>query len=88
MQLWKVAGWEVRQVEGEPWPGEDSEGDTCYENSHYANEVDALARLLVNSKALLRSATQRVASARDTLALAEKECVEAALLVNRLEGKN
>lgn len=83
-----VAGWEVRQVEGEPWPGMDSEGDTCYENSHFACEADALTMLTANAKARLCSATRSVAHVRASIALAEKECVDAALLLERLEGKN
>lgn len=88
MKLWKVAGWEVRQVEGEPWPGNDSEGDTCFKNTHYALEADALAQLFANARARLSTAEHAVVSARSDLALAENECVYSALLVDRLEGKN
>jgi len=81
MKLWKrdTISWTVREVEGEPWPGKDSDGDTCYKNTHYANEVAAWASLEAEAKACLSLATSRLIEAREDVVLREKECVEAAM---------
>lgn len=41
MKLWKrdTTAWTVRQVEAEPYPGKDEDGDTCYTNTHFAREA-------------------------------------------------
>ena len=40
MKLHKVGTtqWTVREVDGEPYPGKDSAGETCYENTHFVSE--------------------------------------------------
>ena len=79
MKLWKrdTKNWTVRQVEGEPYPGEDSEGDTCYENTHFADEQDAWDSLLSEAKAWVSLAAGRVIRTRGELRCAECEAADA-----------
>lgn len=81
MKLWKrdTQAWTVREVEGEPWPGKDSEGDTCYVNTHFDNEPAAWASLEAEAKAWLSLATGGLKQVREDVARREKECAEAAL---------
>ena len=73
---WK---WTVREVEGEPWPGKDREGDTCYVNTHFDNEPAAWASLEAEAKAWLSLAASGLKQAREDVARREQECAEAAL---------
>ncbi len=81
MKLWKcdTKNWTVREVEGEPWPGYDSDGDQCYTNTHFANEAEAWAALDAEAKAWLSLATRGLLQAREDVVRREKECAEAAL---------
>lgn len=83
MKLWKrdTENWTVREVEGEPWPGYDSEGHKCYENTHFANEADAWESLEGEARAWLSLATSGLIQARADVAKREKECADAAIAV-------
>ena len=81
MKLWKrdTKNWTVREVEGEPWPGSDSDGDQCYTNTHFDNEAQAWASLEAEAKAWLSLATRGLLQSREDVVRREKECAEAAL---------
>lgn len=81
MKFWKTdtREWTVREVEGDPWPGRDSDGDTCCTNTHFGNYADAYASLLAEAKAWLSLSTRGLMQAREDVARREKECAEAAL---------
>lgn len=51
----------VTEVEGEPWPGKDSEGDTVYENTHFPCEEDAWDRLKGEVEAGVKLGASRLA---------------------------
>jgi hypothetical protein len=54
-KLYKVdalAG-EVRCVTGSPWPGQDSDGDTCFVNTHFKTHREALDKLRAECDAWL-----------------------------------
>lgn len=44
---WKVdtTTCQVRAVRGGPWPAKDSEGDTCYVNTHFKTQREAVEKL-------------------------------------------
>ena len=79
MKLWKcdTSNWTVRQVNGEPWPGSDSEGNICYRNTHFADEADAWDSLLREAEAWVQLAASRVIRAREQLRCAEGEAADA-----------
>lgn len=47
MRFWKIdtRKWTVREVFGEPFPGEDEEGDSCLENTHFMSPCAAWINL-------------------------------------------
>lgn len=75
MKLHKVdtTAWTVREVDGEPWPGKDTEGDVCYDNSHFVSERAAWDKLKAEVQAGVCLAGRRVTEAKFELASAEKE---------------
>jgi hypothetical protein len=81
MKLWKrdTENWTVREVDGDPWPGIDSDGDKCYTNTHFETEAVAWASLYAEARAWLSLSTRALLAAREDLARREKECVEASL---------
>ena len=83
MKLWKrdTEKWTVREVEGEPWPGYDSEGYKCYENTHFANEADAWKSLEAEARAWLSLATSGLIQARADVVKREKERADSAIAV-------
>lgn len=48
-----AAEGEVRCVLGGPWPAVDSEGDTCYDNTHFSTHRAALEKLRAECDAWL-----------------------------------
>ena len=80
MKLHKVdtTAWTVREVEGEPWPCKDSEGDTCYDNSHFVSEQAAWEKLKAEVQAGVCLAGRRVTQAKEELADAQREAGEMA----------
>ncbi len=81
MKLWKrdTKNWTVRQVEGDPWPGSDSEGDKCYVNTHFDNEAEAWEQLHAEAKAWLSLSVRSLNDARATVTKYEKESADAAV---------
>jgi hypothetical protein len=68
---WRVdyAAWNVRPVEcpdGIEWPEKDADGETIYDNTHFADHARAVAKLHSNAKA-------SISLDRDAIARAEKE---------------
>lgn len=81
MKLWKrdTTNWTVRQVDGEPWPGSDSEGDKCYTNTHFENEADAWESLESEANAWVSIASRNLKRVREDVLLQERALAEAAL---------
>ncbi len=73
MKLYKVDTklWTVRAVNGEPYPGTDTDGDTCFSNTHYPSETRAWESLLVNVSASAEFAASNLIEAKGRLADAE-----------------
>lgn len=86
MRLYKVdaAAWTVREVDGEPWPGKDSDGDTCYDNSHFVSERTAWDKLKAEVQAGVCLAGRRVSKAKAELADAQREAGEMAEALMRV----
>lgn len=80
MKLHKVdtTAWTVREIEGEPWPGKDSEGDTCYDNTHFVSEKAAWDKLKAEVTAGVCYWGRAVDEAKRNLAKAEQEAGEMA----------
>lgn len=83
MKSWKrdTKTWTVRQIDGEPYPGKDEEGDTCYSNTHFESEDEAWKSLHGEAAARLSLATRGLIDAKNAVANAQAECVDAALAV-------
>jgi hypothetical protein len=84
--LWKsdTTKWEVRQVDGEPWPGKDSEGDTCFTNTHFDERSKAIDNLVRNVDAMISMSVRDLESAKAKISLCEKQCVDAAIARNKV----
>lgn len=80
MKLWKrdTKAWTVRQVEGEPHPGKDEEGGTCYVNTHFEREADAWESLYAEAAAFVSLSGRDVENAKQALAKAQQAAGEAA----------
>jgi hypothetical protein len=61
----------VIEVEGDRWPGKDSDGDTIYENTHFHTEAKAWEKLLAECQAGCRLAGDQVDLCRSKLADAQ-----------------
>jgi hypothetical protein len=79
MKLWKVDGvmFEVREVEGTPWPGTDSEGDACYINSHYPTKAAALHKLADECAACLQINARTRAQLQQQIAALNQQDLDA-----------
>lgn len=80
MKYWKVdtKNWTVREVEGEPWPGIDADGETCFSNTHFPEEAKAWDHLSADVSARVSLAGSAVKSAEVDLDLAQREAAGAA----------
>lgn len=80
MQFWKVdtRAWTVRAVEGERFPGIDSDGETCYDNTHYRREDDAWRKLSDEVAAFVSLSGRSVINAQAELDRARIEAANAA----------
>lgn len=76
--------WEVRQVDGEPYPGRDSENATCYINTHFANEDDAWDSLLEEARAYVCLSGNGVTRAKEDLLKAREEASDAAEALSKV----
>ena len=74
----------VREVEGEPYPGRDSEGDVCYLNSHFQTEAEAWASLKSEVEARVSMAGRDVAQKRMELQNAQEKAGDAAIAFERM----
>lgn len=80
MKLWKrdTKAWTARQVEGEPHPGKDEDGETCYANTHFEHEESAWVSLYAEAAAFVSLAGRDIENAEQKLAKARAEAGEAA----------
>ena len=87
--VWKLKNGVARPIavrcKKPGYPNRDEDGETMYENSHYADEATAWAYLLECRASWVRSAASRVREARESLAKAEADLVEAAMLKDAAE---
>lgn len=77
--------WEVREVDGEPWPGKDSEGDTCFDNTHFLDMAKALEKLEREASAWVQLAGRNVADQRNKTKEAEFEAATAAAVFGEVK---
>lgn len=89
VQLWKVdtKAWTVRPVEGEPYPAQDREGDTCYKNTHFPDEAAAWERLAAEVAARVSLAGRSVVNAQAGLDRARCEAADAAAAFVRVQDQ-
>lgn len=85
MKLWKAdtTNWVVREVEGEPYPGIDEDGETCYENTHFSSKAEALDHLEKEAIAMVSLSARSLLRARERLKDAEAECGNAAIALHK-----
>lgn len=79
--------WEVRAVEGTPWPGYDAEGNRCYENTHFKTEQEAIDNLFIQAKAWVVLKGRDVEQARMKLRAQEREAADAAAMLSKLTDR-
>lgn len=84
--MWKrdTKTWTVREVEGNPWPDKDSEGDKCYLNTHFDNEDAAWASLEAEAKAGLSLAIGNLNQARKQIKRLKEVVINSARALNRV----
>lgn len=82
-KMWKVdtEKGEVRQVEAEPWPGKDEEGDNVFENTHFPAlaSADAIRALRADVNARIKFSGNRVKMAKQELDAANIQAGQDAL---------
>jgi hypothetical protein len=64
---------EVRCVTGGPWPAKDSEGDICFDNTHFSTHREALEKLRAECDAWLSLNFRERGRLHERLAELEKE---------------
>ncbi|MDA8151505.1 MAG: hypothetical protein M0003_02120 [Acidithiobacillus sp.] len=86
MKLYKrdLQDFTAREVEGEPYPGTDSDGDTCYHNSHFRTEIEAWASLKAEVEARVSMAGRDVAQKKMELLNAQEKDGEAAIAFEKM----
>lgn len=89
MKLWKVDSrlWTVREVEGEPWPGKDAEGDACYDNTHFRDPDAAWERLAAEVDAYARMVADDLVQARTTLRKREQAAADALVALQQVRAQ-
>lgn len=75
MTLYKVdtKNWTVREVQSDPWPGKDSDGEICYENTHFTSERAAWEKLKAEVDVGVCCSGRTIQYAKRQLAAAEQE---------------
>lgn len=82
MIAFKVVGNSVKQVECEEmkYPLDDSDGDTIYENTHFATKKEAYEEVIKNCYAGVSTLTRRIKETREELrkleVLLADECID------------
>ena len=86
MKLYKVdiVKCEVREIDGEPWPGSDSEGDKCFANTHFAVENAAWEKLNESVVAWVEVAARDVVRQRAQVLVYERNAADAAIAFERV----
>ncbi len=79
-----LQGFTVREVEGESYPGQDSEGDACYRNTHFQTEAEAWASLKAEVEARVSMAGRDVAQKKIDLQNAQEKAGEAAIAFEKM----
>ncbi len=74
----------VREVEGEPYPGTDSDGEICYINSHFRTEAEAWESLKAEVEARVSLAGCNVAQKKLELQKAQEKAGEAAIAFEKM----
>lgn len=85
MRLWKWDSktWTVREVEGEPYPGSDNEGDTCFDNTHFKSKAEALTSLRREVEAIVKLSARDLIRAKEQLSQAQARCGEATIALSK-----
>ena len=76
--------WTVLEVEGEPYPGTDSDGEICYINSHFRTEAEAWESLKAEVEARVSLAGCNVAQKKLELQKAQEKAGEAAIAFEKM----
>ncbi len=88
MKLFKADSklWTVREVEGEPWPGRDSDGDQCFINTHFATSEEAWEKLESEASAWVELAARAVTRAREDVLTRERDAANAAVAFEKVRS--
>lgn len=86
--LYKVCRrqWEIRAVTGQPWPGQDSEGDKCFVNTHFELEADAIKQLIEQAEAFNRLSKRAIDTAEYHLRYAKQQHADSKAGLEKLEA--
>jgi len=86
MRLYKVVtkDWTVREVDGDAWPATDSDGDKCFENTHFTSHGTAWAKLETEALAWVQIAARDVTRQRAQVLMYEKYAADAAIALNKV----
>ncbi len=86
MKLYKkdMQNWTVREVESEPYPGTDADGERCYVHSHFRTEAEAWESLKAEVEARVSLAGCNVAQKKLELQKAQEKAGEAAIAFEKM----
>jgi hypothetical protein len=89
MKLHKVdtGAWTVREVEGEPWPGSDSDGERVWDNTHFPTAEQAWERLELEAVAFVEISARTVTRLRGELTARERDAADAAIALEQVRQK-
>lgn len=86
MKLYKMdlQDFTVREVEGEPYPGTDRDGEICYINSHFRTEAEAWESLKAKVEARVSMSARDLTQKKWELQKAQEKCGEAAIAFEKM----
>ncbi len=84
MKLYKTDTklWTVREVEGDPYPGMDSDGEPCYVNTHFKTETEAWEQITKEAEAHIKMSADAVRQLRVLTLKANEQAADAAVVLD------
>lgn len=84
MKLYKTDTklWTVREVEGDPYPGMDSDGEPCFVNTHLKTEIEAWEQITKEAEAYVKNSAYTVRQMRIDLLRANEQAADAVIALD------
>ncbi len=87
MKLYKTDTklWTVREVEGNPYPGMDSDGEPCYVNTHFKTELEAWDEIVRQAEAYIKLASYTINQLLADVEKAHEQAADAARVLDTVQ---